>query len=200
MPLRPSEPPASTLEAVQDGTRSIVAARRSGTPALRAADPAGLTFETPIQVFFLGASDLTAGAGLDAARPVAWRYIVREGGRPIASAEAATQADGSHSFSHLNEGPFVESTVDALAAAEGLPDLGNAEFDRRLLEIPALHSVSLWLHEDAATGHDVVVPLAPAPPDLEAGKPYAAAAFLAVLVKRAARIGEEEGLKGTHGS
>ncbi len=200
MPLRPSEPPASTLKAVQAGTRAIVAARRSGTPALRAADPAGLTFETPIQVFFLGADDLTAGAGLDAARPVAWRYIVREAGRPIASAEAATQADGSHSFSHVNEGPFVESTVDALAAAGGVPDIRNAQFERRLLEVPALHSVSLWLHEAAAAGHDVVLPLAPAPPGLEAGKPYAAAAFLAVLVKQASRIGDEEALRGTHGS
>jgi hypothetical protein len=185
---------------VRDGTRAIVARRRSGTAALRAADPQQLTFETPVPVYVLTVGDLTAGRGLAGARPVAWRYAVRDRGKVIATAEAATNDDGTHRFSHVNEGPFVASAVAALAAAGNLPEVRGGLFERRLLEVPALHSVSLWLHDPGTDGNDVVVPLAPAPPGLAPSGPVDAAAFVDALVPLARAVGPGEGLRGSEGS
>jgi hypothetical protein len=199
VPLRPSEAPSAALDIVREATRSIVAGRRAGTANLRAADPEGLTFETATQVFVLGASDLTSGAGLGSARPVAWRYVVRDGGRLLATADAAARGR-SHSFSHVNEGPFAQATVEALGTAERLPELREGLFERRLLEVPALFSISLWLHDPDAAQRDVVVPLAPAPPGLEPGRPLAVGAFVDVLASLAARIGPDEGPRGKLGS
>lgn len=147
----------------------------------------------------LGVSDLTSGAGLSTARPAAWRYVVRDDGRLLATADAAARGS-SHGFSHLNEGPFVQATVEALGTAERLPEIREGLFERRLLEVPALFSVSLWLHDPEAADRDVVVPLAPAPPGLEPGRPLAVAAFLDVLASLAARVGPDEGLRGKLGS
>jgi hypothetical protein len=199
MPIQPSKPPASALEAVQAGTRAVLATGRSGTPALRAADASALTFDTPLQVFVLGADDLAAGKGLAAARAVAWRYLIRDGHGPIATVDAATPDGNTHRFSHINEGPFVGSTADAMASLGNLAEARDGVFDARLLEIPALHSTTLWLHTAAKHG-DLLVPLAPAPPALRAGRSYPAAAFLATLEKEAAAIGPDEGPTGKSGS
>jgi hypothetical protein len=47
-------------------------------------------------------------------------------------------------------------------------DVGD-EFELRLLRIPAVYSVNLWLH---GTRSDYLVPLEPAPPSLESGTIY----------------------------
>src|ERR1700759_3718795 len=114
MPISPSKPPPSALAAVQAGTHAVLASRRSGTPALRAADAGAVTFEHPLQVFVVGASDLADGKGLAAARAVGWRYLVHQGEVPLATVDASTGSGGAHTFSHLNEGPFVQSTADAV--------------------------------------------------------------------------------------
>lgn len=177
----------------------MLASGRSGTPALRAADAAALTFDTPLQVFVLGADDLAAGKGLAAARAVAWRYLIRDAHGPIATVDAATADANAHRFSHINEGPFVGATADAMASVPKLAEARDGEFDARLLEIPALHSTTLWLHTGAKNG-DLLVPLAPAPPALHAGRPYPAAAFLAIVDKSAAAIGPDQGLEGKSGA
>ena len=62
----------------------------------------------------------------------------------------------------------------------------------RLLSIPGLYRLALWLHgdcaADAGTGRlaatDLLVPLAPAPPGIAAHRPHQAAELLPVLTHR----------------
>jgi hypothetical protein len=62
----------------------------------------------------------------------------------------------------------------------------------RLLRCAAIYVIALWLKADAEP--DIVFPLAPAPPPLEAERPYSADEFLAAIAPLArARVGSAQG-------
>ena len=109
----------------------------------------------------MSADDINAGAGLDRARAVGWRHLVTEHGKAIASAETTVAQDGkTHVPSHVDEGPFVDATAAAVAAAQALPAVAAGDFEIRVLRIPALYFMALWLH---STATDLLMPLEPSP-------------------------------------
>ena len=65
-------------------------------------------------------------------------------------------------------------------------------YQARLLSVPKLYMLTLWLHgdctADGATGHpagtDLLVPLAPAPPGIAAHRPHSVADLLPVITHR----------------
>jgi hypothetical protein len=91
-------------------------------------------------------------------------------------------------FSHFFEGPYVASTERALRQAESM----TQPYQPRLLSVPELYMLTLWLHGDCtadpAAGHpaatDLLVPLAPAPPGIAAHRPHRVAELLPVLTHR----------------
>ena len=106
-----------------------------------------------------------------------------EGDKAIASAELADQDTGSAGF-QANEGPFVESTADAIDQAERDPELADGDYEVRVLRIPALYVMALWL-KDERGGADVLIPLDPTPAPLEAGRKYAPAELSSTLAEAA---------------
>ncbi|NEE52512.1 hypothetical protein G3M55_48930, partial [Streptomyces sp. SID8455] len=97
------------------------------------------------------------------------------------------------SFSHFFEGPYLASTELAVRQAEASP----TAYQARLLSIPELYMLTLWLHDsteddtsDASGGvlapADVLVPLAPAPPGIAAHRPHRVADLLPVMTLRVA--------------
>jgi hypothetical protein len=70
----------------------------------------------------------------------------------------------------------------------------GSPFQPRLLSVPELYMLTLWLHRDpeadAAAGtpqpSDVLVPLAPAPPGIAAHRPHRVAELLPLLTLRLA--------------
>lgn len=190
-------PPQAAVNAVRS-TFQAFTERGFRSPALRAADPAGLSLTQPHQVFTLGADDLVAGRGLEAAKPSRWRYLVRSGDRVIAAASAlATGPGDAHDFSHISEGPFVASTADALALLANDPRMASGTFELRLLQVPALHTMAVWLHPASGDG-DLLVPLAPSPVTVPTGQPVPAAQLLTELAQRAEQV-VHEGPEGTKG-
>jgi hypothetical protein len=103
----------------------------------------------------------------------------------VASAETLASQGGGEQFSHFNSGPFVASTATALEAAEGLVEIRDGSYEMRLLHVPALYTMALWLHGD---GNDVLVPLAPSPDGVEPNRAYPADELLAILAEKAALI------------
>jgi len=94
------------------------------------------------------------------------------------------------SFSHFFEGPYVTATERALIQAEALV----TPYQPRLLSVPQLYMLTLWLHADteadgastAPDPEDLLVPLAPAPPGIAANRPYRVADLLPVIGMRLA--------------
>ncbi len=178
------EPPYQAAEAVQSAFREFAEHRTFRSPALRSATgPLQLT--TPQQVFTLGLADLVAGRGLEAAKSTGWLYLVQEGNKILASAEAVRTGTGDdYIFSAFNEGRFVTSIADAIRTAWELAEVQRGFVELRLLRVPGLYVMVLWLHKAQGTG-DLLIPLAPSPVEAPTGRPVPAAQLLEELASKA---------------
>ncbi|ANS63770.1 hypothetical protein SLINC_1546 [Streptomyces lincolnensis] len=183
MPLRVPPAPTPALRSVLTALGSPTAVREARTPSLlHAKGPA--TPELPLPVHVLDGVD---PAGTPATRLAGWRFLIHCGGRAVAAAETMLTPDG-WAFSRFFEGPYIASTERALRQAETM----TQAYQPRLLSIPRLYMLTLWLHgdcaSDAATGHpaatDLLVPLAPAPPGIAAHRPHRVSELLPVLTHR----------------
>jgi hypothetical protein len=182
MTLRVPEPTEESIKVVSSHLSNLAGRTGFRDRALTRADPARLALAAPHDVYSIGLSDLAGGAFLDAATAVSRRFLVMDGDKPIAAAELTDQDKGS-GF-QANEGPYVESTAAAIAQAETDPDLANDDYEVRLLRIPALYVMALWL-KNQQDETDVVIPLDPAPAPLEAGRKYSPAEVLSALLEPA---------------
>jgi hypothetical protein len=188
--LKVPQPPAGSVEVLSKELATLASGGHVGARLLGRADPEKVTATLPQQVFRLDVDDLKSRRGLDAARSTGWRYLVEVGEKVVAAAQTKTTKGGGHAFANLNEGPFVGGTLRALTAVDRLDDTaagGDGEPEVRLLQVPALYFVGLWLH---GAGGDTIVPVAPAPFGLEAERAYPAEEVLARLGEEAARIPE----------
>ncbi|MCQ0021859.1 hypothetical protein M4914_02000 [Streptomyces somaliensis DSM 40738] len=188
MPLHVSRAPAPVLHSVLAalGSPSL---REAGTPALRSVQ-GPLSAELPLPVHVLGVTAPADGTpGAPVTRLAGWRFLVRGGEASLAAADVLRTADG-WAFSHFSEGPYLASTERALRQAE----VSASPWQPRLLSVPDLYMLTLWLHgdpdADPAGGPpdpaDVLVPLAPAPPGIAAHRPHRVADLLPRLAVRLA--------------
>ncbi len=184
MALRVPDPPPQGLEVVRGALASLVGQPSAAALAITEAGPESLTVAAPHQVYFVGLRDIAEGRLLDAARLTGWRYIIFNAGeQTVAAAELRITPDGRHDFSSVNRGPFVASTVDGARVAESLEVVGTQDFEFRLLDIPGLYVVALWLHADT----DIIIPLPPAREELEPLRAYDQREVIRLLRKTARR-------------
>lgn len=183
MPLHVPAAPAPALRSVLTALGSPTAVREARTPSLRNAQgPA--TPELPLPVHVL---DRITADGVPVTRLIGWRFLIRCGDRAVAAAESRLTPDG-WAFSHFFEGPYITSTERALRQAEAVQET----YQPRLLSVPGLYMLTLWLHGDCAADGaegqpaptDVLVPLAPAPPGIAAHRPHRVAELLPTLTHR----------------
>ncbi|MFJ5773719.1 hypothetical protein [Streptomyces sp. NPDC093094] len=183
MPLHVPPAPAPALRTVLTALGSPTAVREAPTPSLRTAQ-GPVAPEMPLPVHVL---DGIAAEGTPATRLAGWRFTIVSGDRALAAAETRLTPDG-WAFAHFFEGPYIASTERALRHAETLPQA----YQPRLLSVPGLYMLTLWLHADcAADGSaggfkpaDLLVPLAPAPPGIASHRPHPVAELLPVLTRR----------------
>lgn len=189
MPLHVPPAPAPALRSVLAALGSPTAVNEAHTPSLRALQ-GPVTAELPLPVHVLDRLNmpgLAAGGRPPRTRLTGWRFLIRSGDRYVAAADTRLTADG-WAFSHFFEGPYVAATERALRQAELL---GTA-YQPRLLSVPELYMLTLWLHgavgADAAAGlpagEDLLVPLAPAPPGIAPYRPHPVSELLPVLTHR----------------
>jgi hypothetical protein len=185
MPLHVPPAPAPALRSVLTALGSPTAVREARTPSLlHAQKPA--TPELPLPVHVLDGVD---PSGLPVTRLAGWRFLIRCGERAVAAAETVLTPDG-WTFSRFFEGPYVASTERALRHAETVAQ----PLQPRLLSVPHLYMLTLWLHQDCAddgsggrpAATDLLVPLAPAPPGIAPHRPHRVADLLPLLTHRPA--------------
>ena len=140
----------------------------------------------PHPVFDLGLDQVLGEKTLDDASRRGWRYLVMQGPTAIAAAEVAPDASGGETVSAVNRGAFVAATLIELRRAEQLQSVQHGSFELRLLRIPALYIVALWLKDTPGDG-DLLIPLEPVPNYLQRGQKYPAQQFLE-LAQRAAAV------------
>jgi hypothetical protein len=206
VPIVFAEPPRSAIAEVQRGTASL--GTRTGISFLRTTAPAGETAPAAHLVFHLGLDDVRSSRGVDAARPVAWRFVDVGGGdrrfaadvQPVGRHGSEELNEGPFDFAGVNEGPFVQGFLDAVDRARSDRDLAHQTFEGRLLQVPGAYVIALWLHEPGSEG-DLFIPLAPANSAFQPGRRYGRKEFESVLERAAAAIGTapavRRGLLGT---
>lgn len=170
MPAVIPSPPEAVDEVARSSLRELTTAGQVRISSLAGAAPSEVGLSTPHPVYSLSLTDVVENHPPSDDALTGWRYLVDVGAGPVAAAEIATTAQSTEPrFASLNQGPFVNATVEALPVAE--TGGGQAEYSMRLLRIPALYVLAMWLHAEDE-GEDAFVPLAPAPDPLESGHEY----------------------------
>jgi hypothetical protein len=188
MPLHVPPAPPAALRTVLAALGNPAAVRHAHTPALRTAQ-GPLSPELPLPVHVL---ERITAEGVPVIRLAGWRFLIRSGDHSVAAADTVHTADG-WAFSHFFEGPYVSSTERALRQAEE----ASHAYQPRLLSVPGLYMLTLWLHADVmADGsaglpdeRDLLIPLAPAPPGIASHRPHHVAELLSLLTRRVGPAG-----------
>lgn len=187
MPTAPPPPPEGLLDAVRQTASELLPARIQSTGHEGFAAEGGvgaMDVTAPRPLYHLGLEQLTSGRGLDAADVVGWRTLVTLGGRPVAASDVDVSGDAPV-VNAMNYGPFVEGLARAGGAQEAAGSQagggGEADLEERVLQVPGVYFVGLWLHNDADPTQDTVIPASPAPPGLAADQAYRVQDVLRVL-------------------
>ncbi|GCD98801.1 hypothetical protein [Embleya hyalina] len=180
MVLRVPEAPESARRAA----RAVLDSRES-LPADCRTDQAALTAGFPHRVFEIDLLDLVSERGVRSARQVGWRWLMWSGDTVVGGIEVRTGPTG-HGVGRFVEGPFTVATAPAAAAARALPQTLLRRDEARLLNVPGMYMVALWLADEAG-GVDLLIPLAPAPCGVQALHGYTAAELAEVLAARTRR-------------
>ncbi|MFE7135873.1 hypothetical protein ACFVIM_33985 [Streptomyces sp. NPDC057638] len=186
MPLHVLPAPTPALRSVLAALGSPTAVSEEHTPALRSVQ-GPVSPESPLPVHVL--DQIVPSTSPPCTRLAGWRFMIRSQARSVAAAEVILTPDG-WTFSHFFEGPYLRSTDRALRQAESM----STPVQPRLLSIPELYMLTLWLHGDpdadaeCATPlpSDILVPLAPAPPGIAPDRPTRVADLLPVMTLRLA--------------
>ena len=181
MTLRSAEFSSDTVENVRARLSELVGRDGFRNRALAQANPLAIGLAAAHDVYSLGLDQVARGDGIDVAERVAQRFLVMDGERAIASEEVVGSDESGF---ESNEGPFVAATAAAIDYAERDPQLADGAYELRVLRIPALYLMALWLKDENGRG-DVLIPMSPAPPPLEPLRAYAPDELLAELREQA---------------
>jgi hypothetical protein len=109
---------------------------------------------TPTPVYYLTLTDLAEGAGLEAAQLKSWRFLVGRKSEIVGTVEVGVDDDGGA----MAPASFAEPDPVAIGSllASQLEQSGEA----RLLNVPPLYVLAVWIHQDDPD-QDVVLPLLP---------------------------------------
>ncbi len=141
----------------------------------------------PHAVYDLHAADLAAGGDLSTATRTAVRYLIQSNGSSVAAAELQLNAlGGATLLTNFNYGPFVSETANAVTRLSSLANVSAGSYEVRLLRFSAIAFMAVWLKSDSNAA-DIIYPLAPAPPPLQAAQPYSAGDLITAIRPLAAK-------------
>lgn len=185
-----------------NGTQDVVAVAMKRAHAsgqyIRSGAAGGAAVVTPVaphQVYSIGLTQTANGEGLAAAKLVGWRAIVVEGKNPVAAVEFSSSGGAPGVFKSYNQGSQVQSTASAIAMAEGIPQVKTKDFEPRLLQIPSIYLLSLWLH---GAQENLFIPLDPTPSGFKPYVVYSEADFFnAAAIQAKRRLTSDTRPQGT---
>ena len=167
--------PEAIKVVLENVPRHLLAAPANSRSRAMAESMDNVSVTQPHRVFVASLADVLAKQVLANASESTTRYfLVDNDSEPFAAAEVSGQ-----DFAHVNEGPFVGGTARAMIAAEELGQTAPHDYELRLLRIPSLYTVAVWL---SAAADDILIPAEPAPAPLVADRPYNEADFTNALM------------------
>lgn len=156
--------------------RSGGAAPLVGPRPLYASDRSNMTTSAAHPVYDLGLRDIADGKDLSAAVHSTWRCFLEDASAPVAFADMT--ASGNH-FAGFTSGPQVIGFRRALESAEGLEAVAKVDYEVRVLRVPGLSILALWLF--ALSDTNLILPIRPTPEELVPERPYKSSDFFVAI-------------------
>ena len=132
-------------------------------------DAAPLRIAQPLPVYAIDINTIEQRDLLSRARLTGWQYPIVDNNSVQATAEVS-QTNEALTYSALHHGDhYTENLASAIMVAERVAGQSTTDFELRLLRAPAVYLTAVWLHANDA---DLLIPVAPAPADLEISHEY----------------------------
>ena len=175
MPIHlPVGPPVTVDQILQSAQDLLNAAPPQSRMRAASSTLSSVNVSPPYKSFVADARDVLADRILIDARETTWRYfLTHSDGEPFAVADVIDSE-----VSGVNEGPLVQASAAAMIAAEDFASGRESNYELRLLHLPSVYAMAVWLK---APGEDVIFPVAPAPTPLIANMPYGEEAYAKAL-------------------
>ena len=162
--------PTGGLEVVGDVVPHLLRARPSsdrivGGGSTPKASPA-------LSVYTLGLNDAAKEDALASATFVGWRYLIDDNGTPAIAEIRPTGSGGSPKFSRLTRGSAASGLKRAAGAASAAYGTSGDTYEARILEVPALHSICLWLHGKSDVFFEYLKPDGQSPENIDEDDRY----------------------------
>ncbi|HEX8738107.1 MAG TPA: hypothetical protein VF721_22425 [Pyrinomonadaceae bacterium] len=183
MSLKSGNPPEKALQVVAEAMQNLTETSHEalGSTMSRAFNAGGVDVAAPLEVYTLTLEEVIE-KDLRKAEAAGWRYTLLNADEPVVAAEVNSSGGEDAQFSHFNTGPFVEETARAILQAESLDEVAENDYEARILKIPALYVMALWLHGER---DDILIPMPPTNEKLEAQKTYSPKEFFGALAPAA---------------
>lgn len=151
MSIITANPPTDGAEAIRTGVNSLLMssgdARRELTPS--AGSFASVSMSAPHPVYHATLDGVLDGSLVTSAQFSCWRYFLLDDDRILAAGEIQPGSEEvERTFLGASTGKSVRSTVRAIARAEKIDAVREKDYELRLLRIPSLYVVALWLHSE----------------------------------------------------
>ncbi|HEY0426623.1 MAG TPA: hypothetical protein VGC76_02340 [Pyrinomonadaceae bacterium] len=168
MSLKTGNPPEKALEVIAEAANKLVYSTHESALGALEGGTESAELAAPLEVYTLNLPDVI-DKNLENSKSTGWRYTILRENEPVAAAEVNASNGEDVRFSHFNSGPFVEQLVRTLIRAENLEIVADEDYEARVLKIPALYVMALWLHGES---DDFLIPMRPTSEKLDAGKSY----------------------------
>lgn len=191
MPIRFSKSASQgNLDLIERQIQGALTDNAMPPESLRRAAPSNLQASEGYRVYTLGLDELEKGDLLSTAKAANWRHLLLQGDDAIAEADLAETAGGEGRIVAFHGGPRAKGTLEGLKTADSLDDVRQAEYEPRVLEIPGIYFVALWLHGNGE--NDLVIPVEPDRSPLTNYRPYRLSEVTEALRERAREVRRQQ--------
>ncbi len=139
----------------------------------------GLTVGKPYREYYVvDLTNLVAGHLLRGTETHSWRYLLMHGTNAIGAATLIEAPQGALKYNDVQRPFFPNAPLDALCAAEKLPQIKKQDYEVRSLGIAPLNFTAIWLH---GRSDDILIPLPPTFGRFKENQPYSVTQVIKVL-------------------
>jgi hypothetical protein len=152
-----------------------------------------LTIAEPHREYFVtNLANLASGHLLSETASRSWRYLlVRGTNNAVGVATLIDDGKNGLKFNDLQQPFFPDAPLEALRAAEKLPQIKKQDYEVRGLGIAPLNFTAVWLH---GKSDDIIIPLPPTFGRFNDYQSYSESQILKVLKKDAAKVMKQPNL------
>ncbi len=146
-PPSPPSPPADGVRIVRTALAALDQLPEVKAGFFGGVDADDITIADPLATFTDTLKDIQGGQLVAGAQLTAWRYPLdtSKPTRPLATADLGSNGT-AWELSGFNSGDVPARTAEAIAFATSTPEWRTGNFQLRLLQVPALYTVLVWLH------------------------------------------------------